>query len=286
MNFKSFLKSNSLWIYFILAYMIAWGGILLIAASKGFNPRAIQLPEGGLMFLCMILGPSLGSIALTALMEGKDGIKNLFARMKDWRVGLGNYLPILTVPVLSTSVLLVLCASVSAIYRPSVNIGFGVAIGMLAGFFEETGWTGFALPRLQSKFNPTVSGVILGLLWSFWHIMADYWGNIANFGAYWFPHFILYWIIPLTAYRILMSWVYKKTGSLLLGQIMHMFYTGTLVAVSPILSVSEGFLWEAPFVVGLVVSVMFWIQWFTVKDMECILNQTCKRIVSENKGNI
>jgi uncharacterized protein len=270
MNFKTFLNRNSLPVYFFLSYVIAWGGILLIAGLKGFDPHAIQMAEGVLMFFCMILGPSLSSISLTALLDGKAGVKNLFGRITNWRVGWNGYLPVLTVPALSTSVLLILYVLVSSIYKPSTNIIFGVIIGALAGFFEETGWTGFALPRLQSKYGATVSGLILGLLWSFWHIMADYWGNIANFGPYWFPHFIVYWIIPLTAYRILMSWIYKRTGSLFLGQLMHMFYTGTLIAVSPVLSVPDGLLWEASFVTVLVLATIIWIKWFIDKDKETV----------------
>jgi membrane protease YdiL (CAAX protease family) len=266
MNFKTFLNRFSLPIYFFFAYVIAWGGILLIAGLKGFDPHAIQMSEGVQMFFCMLLGPSLSSIFLTTLLDGKDGLKNLFARMTISRVGLSWYLPILTVPILSTSILLILSALVSPIYIPNGNIVFGLIIGALAGFFEETGWTGFALPRLQSKYSVTVSGLILGLLWSSWHIMADYWGNIASFGSYWFPHFIVYWIIPLTAYRMLMAWVYKKTNSLLLGQIMHMFYTGTLIAVSPVLPVTIGLMWEVSFVAMLVIAVVLWIQWFSIKE--------------------
>jgi membrane protease YdiL (CAAX protease family) len=266
MKFKALINRYSLPVYFFFAYMIAWGGIMLIAATKAFDPHAIVMTDGVQMFFCMLLGPSLSSIFLTAILEGKVGLKNLFTRITIWRVGLTGYLPILTVPILSTSVLLILSALVSPIYKPSVNIVFGVIIGALAGFFEETGWTGFALPRLQAKYSITVSGLILGLLWSFWHIMADYWGNIANFGSFWFPHFIIYWIIPLTAYRVLIAWVYKKTNSLLLGQIMHMFYTGTLIAVSPVLPVSIGLMWEVSFVTMLVIAIVIWIQWFSFKE--------------------
>ena len=37
------------------------------------------------------------------------------------------------------------------------------------GFFEEIGWRGFALPRLQLKYHATLSSLILSLLWASWH---------------------------------------------------------------------------------------------------------------------
>jgi hypothetical protein len=47
---------------------------------------------------------------------------------------------------------------------------------------------------------------------------------------------------------------------------MHMFYTGTLIAVSPVLPVTIGLMWEVSFVAMLVISVVLWIQWFTAKE--------------------
>lgn len=247
----TFIKRHPLPVYFSAAYIITWTGILLVAAQKGFDPRAIELTDGIFMFLFMALGPSLSSLILTALLDGKHGLRELFSRMGKPRVNAKWYAFLLIVPLTTLLVFTLLSAWVSKTYAPSANIGFGIIIGGLAGFLEETGWTGFALPRLQARRGIFTSGLILGLLWATWHIMADFWGNFANFGVYWFPTFIIYWILPLSAYRILMAYVYKHTNSLLLAQLMHMFYTGTLVARSPATSVTEGWLWQVPFAVVL-----------------------------------
>jgi hypothetical protein len=53
--------------------------------------------------------------------------------------------------------------------------------------------------------------------------------------------------MPLTAYRILMVWVYQNSNSLPLMQLMHAFYSGTLGVVGPITSVEDGLLWKALF---------------------------------------
>jgi len=77
--------------------------------------------------------------------------------------------------------------------------------------------------------------------------MADFWGNIAVLGLFWLPNFVVFWLVPLIAYRILIVWVHKNTNSLLAAQLMHAFYTGTLVALSLTTPTAEATLWKALF---------------------------------------
>lgn len=59
------------------------------------------------------------------------------------------------------------------------NLRWGVLVSLssynystlLGGpLFEEPGWRGFALPRLESRFGPAVASVILGVAWATWHL--------------------------------------------------------------------------------------------------------------------
>jgi membrane protease YdiL (CAAX protease family) len=41
---------------------------------------------------------------------------------------------------------------------------------LAANLWEEIGWRGFVLPRLQKRFSPLGSSLILGFFWSLWHL--------------------------------------------------------------------------------------------------------------------
>lgn len=84
-------------------------------------------------------------------------------------------------------------------------------------------------------------------------MLADFSGNISNLSlGEWIAWFVIYWILPLTAYRILMTWVYSHTQSVFLAQLMHASYTGWLIVLSPA-TPNTNLLWEAIF------AAMLWI---------------------------
>lgn len=91
-------------------------------------------------------------------------------------------------------------------------------------FAEEIGWRGFLLPRLQKKYSPLKSSIIVGILWGIWHL--NFTGGV--------PGFIFY-TITIIEMSILMTWLYNKTGgSLFLMIIWHFIFNLS----------SHLFLWE------------------------------------------
>jgi membrane protease YdiL (CAAX protease family) len=227
---SNLIKRYSVLSFFLLAYGIAWGVILVVAGSKGFRADRLQLTDIMLMFAAMLLGPGLAGLILTAIAEGKSGLRTLLSRMVHWRVGVRWYVMALLFPVVILVVLTILTAFVSPAFTPTFSV-IGIVIGLLAGFFEEIGWTGYALPRLQLKHSPLAASLMLGVLWGFWHMLADYFGNSISMGALWLPYFLLGFVAAMTATRIIITWVYNNTGSILLAQLMHASSTGFLAAL-------------------------------------------------------
>jgi CAAX protease family protein len=84
---------------------------------------------------------------------------------------------------------------------------------------EEPGWRGFALPRLQRAYGPSVGSLILGSIWAFWHLPL-FWAPAWNL-----PPTILnivMFVIAAIAFTIVMTWVFNNTrGSLFMAVLVH-----------------------------------------------------------------
>lgn len=264
MNLKYFIERHLVLIYFTLAYAVAWGGILTLIGPGGLEPAQTRSMQVGLLvFVAMLLGPSLSGITLTAVLEGTSGLKELLSRWQRWRIHPRWYaVALLTTPLLLLVIgsLLSVVSPVSTILRlvadgdKATVIGFGLTVGLLAGFFEEIGWTGFAVPRMLARNSVLKTGLILGVLWGIWHLLGDYWGNAGAFGSLYLMRAFL-WVATLTAYRVLMVQVYSKTTSLGLMQLMHASFTGGQAILEPALSPSGYLLWYGTFSAALWVLV-------------------------------
>jgi membrane protease YdiL (CAAX protease family) len=134
-----------------------------------------------------------------------------------------------------------------------VLAGFALAVGPGAGFAEELGWTGFALPRLQRSCGWLVAGLVAGVVWGLWHLLPDYWGNADAWGLLYGPRFLLWCGVAFVAYRVLIAWVYQHTESLLLAQLMQAGFTGGQALLMPAVTPSlSGMAWYAAFAAALV----------------------------------
>jgi membrane protease YdiL (CAAX protease family) len=217
--------------YFALTFLISWTGALAVAAPPLIRHQALPKVTGILMFPVMLLGPSLAGIVLTRIVDGKSGLRDLFARMFLARVPAGWYTALLIPPVLVLTVLLFLERFVSPVYAPN-HFFMGILFAVPAGFLEEIGWMGYAFPKMRSQSNGLAPSILLGLLWALWHLpVIDYLGTANPHGLYWLPFFLAF-TLAMTAMRVLIAWVYTNTTSVLLAQLMHVSSTGSLVLLS------------------------------------------------------
>ena len=152
--------------------------------------------------------------------------------MSLWRVGAPWYSAVLIFPVLILAVQLGLVALLSRDFAPYF-FPWGILIGLLPGFFEEIGWTGFALPKMLLKHSALAAAILLGVLQTLWHLAADYLTSSGVRGVYWLPHFAMF-VVSMTAMRVILVWVYTNTRSVLLAQLMHASSTGFLSILVPL----------------------------------------------------
>jgi membrane protease YdiL (CAAX protease family) len=86
---------------------------------------------------------------------------------------------------------------------------------------EEAGWRGFALPRLQKRFDPLLASVWLGLIWGLWHLPLHVTGYYNQAFGDPISGLLLraFTTIPLA---LIFTWLYNRTrGNLLVMVCLH-----------------------------------------------------------------
>ena len=156
----SFVKRHPLVSFFILAYALAWILIPLVVSVSLFF---------GLLALFV---PTFAALVVTAITDGKAGVKDLLRRVVLWRVGFRWYVVAIGLPILLGLIAMglntLLTGETMAIdVQQPLTLTLILAILVLG---EEIGWRGFALPRLQTRYNSLVASLILGVLWAAWHL--------------------------------------------------------------------------------------------------------------------
>jgi membrane protease YdiL (CAAX protease family) len=238
-NIRDLVKTHALLVYFILAFALSWGAIVFSVGPDGFPVTEDQLP---VLIVAMLLGPSLAAILAAGLASGREGIQDLFSRLRRWRVSPRWYaIALLTAP-LSTAVVLLALSLFSSGFPSALSTSddkislviMWIVSGLLVGFFEELGWTGFAVPRMRMKYGVFATGLLVGLLWGAWHFLVNLEGDTFS-GVLPFALLLARLFTWLPAYRVLMVWVYDGTESQLVVTLMHVSLVATTGIIDPVI---------------------------------------------------
>jgi membrane protease YdiL (CAAX protease family) len=240
-SFQTLLASHPLVAYFMLAFVGSWIVELPLAFAKnglGLLPIAAPVLPSPWSYLpgalASVTGPALAGIVMTTVMSGKAGVQRLLRRCVLWRVGLQWYFIVLVGMPLSVLV----CASVLLQGAPLIALvhrwpliftaylPFVLIISVVSIAWEEIGWSGFALPRLQQRYHAVWGSVLLGALWGLWHLPLLFipgQGTGPQVGLVTLLVASVLELGLLTAlFRIIMTWVFNNTrGSVLIAVLVH-----------------------------------------------------------------
>jgi len=236
---NSFRSKYSVLSYFFLTFIISWGAIFLLFGAEGI-PATDDTKE--IIGMTILLGPTIASLVLTALYEGRKGFKQLGERLICCKVLFQWYLvALLTAPVSTLLAVGLFSMFVGQKSLPVLTnedplnlLVLALIGGITVALFEELGWTGFATPQLRKRKGIVTTGLLIGLVWGAWHFIL-FWE--ANSFSETIPFILLLarlfsW---LPAYRILMVWLFDRTQSLLMVILMHISLVASLVLFDPIL---------------------------------------------------
>lgn len=221
-----FAKNLPLLAYYLLVFLISWGGVLLAVGPQGFAGINISYDTQLVVVGSIIgFGPLIAGLLMIGLLYGRAGFRDLRARLGKWRVHWAWYaVALLTGPLLSLLVLRVLGLrpAIATDPNPLSLLLMSIGLGMIVPIGEEPGWTGFATPEWRKRFGVLATGVLMGLLWGLWHLpmFTVSARESTEIPSIVFLLILLFtWLVP---FRVLMVWVYDHTHSLLLAMLMHL----------------------------------------------------------------
>jgi membrane protease YdiL (CAAX protease family) len=121
-----------------------------------------------------------------------------------------------------------------------------ILFATLIPFIEELGWRGYSLDRLQAKWSALVSTLILGSVWSLWHLPLFFVEGTyqANLGV----GTLEFWVfmIGVVALSFPFTWIYNNTRRSTLAVILFhamINFTGEVIAITERADVIATTLW-------------------------------------------
>lgn len=205
--------------FYILAFAISWlGWVPDMLYQRGLFPFTnplFNLLGGG--------GPTLAAIIVILVCGEKNGIRDLFKGLWRLRAGAGWYAVTFVFWIVVTVLALLGTRAISRQGFAAVdqlmwaNIPLIFVMMLLLNVWEEVGWRGFALPRLQRHYGDLAIAFIMGILWEIWHLPLMINPTSPMAGVPWYGG--LAFSICLT---VIYTWLYQNTGrSLFFVSVFH-----------------------------------------------------------------
>lgn len=237
---KVWIQKHQLLSFFTLSYALAFG-----ATFTYIYLRLGQISQGwSLQWFLNAFSPTISALIISWIIGRKIEIKRLLSGFTRWNVGWFWYFAAAFLFLGPLAFALIY----GALGHPISGIKPGMTMSVILGqlvftvfsgpLSEEAGWRGFALPRLQSKYNALVSSLILGVIWCCWHIPLFFLPGSSQQGI----PFPIYLMLVVTV-AIYFTWLYNNTrGSLVITVLAHFsfnmsggFIAGTLGLLPPMI---------------------------------------------------
>jgi CAAX protease family protein len=217
-SLKRLLQRHPLFFYFLMAYVISWVVFIPYVLAEWDILQGDYI----LFYILHTFGPALAAIAMTAIIAGRTGLHELRQRIRQWRAPWQWYLFILLgIPVLLLLGIILQPGALAGFHDLSPILLVSYPFAFVATFFgggalgEEIGWRGFALPRMQKQHGPLWGTLLLGLLWSCWHLSdfltASKGGGQETGWTTFLLNFPVFTLAVLSL-AVILTWIYNHTG--------------------------------------------------------------------------
>lgn len=194
-------------LFFLLSYMLSWW--------------TVPVADGALF----PYGPTLAAILILGIGQGRKGLREWWARLTHWRAGWWYLIgpAIIAVSLLGAFGLNLLFGSTVSTFPKLPAAAIWLELFLLGGLWEEPGWTGYALPKLQERFNqhrngPLIAALVMALFRAIWHIPLLVRGTLPWFDVFGY----------IIVFQLIITWLYNKSGGSVPVVLVFHFFSNLL----------------------------------------------------------
>jgi uncharacterized protein len=197
-GWRRWVRRREVALYLVLAYLISWSIWPLVLANPNSSP---MVP----------FGPGLAAVIVASVAGGRRELFGLLRQLGRWRVSPGWYGVALGVPLGVAAAAFgaaVMAGAQAPRWEPSDVLyvaGSLITTVVIVGLFEELGWRGFLLPRLQRTRPALVAASVVGLVWLPWHLPE----LVSDPGQRPLVQFVIY----ILATSVILGWLYNSTSA-------------------------------------------------------------------------
>ena len=245
-----------------ICYLVLWGPIVLFQTPTiSFVDKTMGPAWAIVLFLIGGFVPSLTAIALTGIKEGKPGLKQLWRRVIQFQIGWHWYLAVLLIVFLGSACQILINNLLGGSFDFSLflkQLPSFLPLIIIGPLSEELGWRGYAQMRLQTRWNPVIAGLVVGMVWALWHLplflmvgTSQHELNMPFMGFF----------FGLTAHSVIYAWLqYHTDNSIWTAIFFHWIFTYAMQVVATGVTRSPVYNWleYTPYMVFAIVVAWIW----------------------------
>jgi len=203
------VEGRSPTIFFLLVFLLSipfWvaGPVVERLLPDGLSAT---LPASALM----VCAPLTAAVILVRRETGPGAAKELLKRAFDhvrikrkaWYIPIFFLMPAMM--VLQCGLTKLMGMPLADPQVPALMMPVSFAVFFVAALGEEVGWQGYAIGPLQEQWNVLTASIILGIVWTLWHVIP-----FIQMGRT--PTWIVWHGLSMVMARILYVWIYNNTG--------------------------------------------------------------------------
>jgi membrane protease YdiL (CAAX protease family) len=229
----------------VLSWFVFWGPLALFKIPAISFVSDIKGPAWAVaLFIIGGFVPSLLAIFLTWKKEGLSGLRLLSRRILQFKLGWHWYGFTLLIVIAGTAGQLIINNLLGNSFDGHLflaQLGSFLPLLVLGPLSEEIGWRGYALGRLQTRWNALTSSLIVGLVWALWHLPLFMMVG-SSYHELGLP--FISFLAGIMANSVLYTWLYNNTKQSIWSAILlHWLYTCAFQVISTSVTRSPLYNW-------------------------------------------